>query len=179
LRRPEIDRLRAELERERVDRELARNQVLPGVDLGLGFTTEGGEGSVRRGPQEVKASLNFELPFQRRTARGSVLATEARIGQISQQRRFVEDQIRAEVRDASVALRAAFERVGLLGEEVGLTREVEEAERIRFQLGDSTLFLVNLRELATVDAEVREVAAQADYFRAVALYEYATAQTLP
>ncbi len=41
--------------------------------------------------------------------------------------------------------------------------DLADAERERFGLGDSTLFLVNLREQAAVDAELRQVASQLDY----------------
>jgi hypothetical protein len=40
------------------------------------------------------------------------------------------------------------------------------------------LFLVNLREQATFDAEVRAVSALEDYFRAWASYQAATAEAL-
>jgi hypothetical protein len=55
---------------------------------------------------------------------------------------------------------------------------VENAERERYELGDSNLFTLNLREIATVDAQVREVNALADYYRAFALYELSIAQAL-
>jgi hypothetical protein len=55
---------------------------------------------------------------------------------------------------------------------------VEDAERTRYQLGESTLFILNQRELQTADAAVREASALADYYRARALYEQAIAAAL-
>lgn len=57
----------------------------------------------------------------------------------------------AEVRDAFSALSAAYQRARLLREEIDVTRQLETAERVRFELGEGTLFLVNLREQATFD----------------------------
>jgi outer membrane protein TolC len=144
----------------------------------MGFSSEAGTGPVRRGPNDLRASLTFELPFQRRVAAGKLAAAQAKLRQIQQREIFARDQVAAEVADAASAVRAAHERALLTTEEVTLARQLEEAERERFRLGGSTLFLVNLREQAAVDAAVREVAAHNEYFRALAQYELATAMRL-
>ncbi|MBM3728815.1 MAG: TolC family protein [Acidobacteria bacterium] len=177
-RRPEITRLAAQRSQLGIEASLARNDLLPAVDLGLGFTSEAGRGPVQRGPNEIKASLRFELPFQRRAASGRLHAAQARIRQIEQSERFVRDQISVEVRDAASAVRAAHERAELARAEVTVALDLADAERERFRLGDSTLFTVNLREQAAVEAEIREVAGVNDYLRALTAYEQATAASL-
>jgi outer membrane protein TolC len=174
-RRPDLLRLDAQEAQLEVERQLARNDQRPEIDFYLGFTAEAGDGTVRRGPMDVKAGVFFELPFQRRAASGKLKGAEAKLAQISQRQRFTRDQISAEIRDAASAALAARERVLLLQQEVKVGRELEEAERTRFQLGDGTLFLVNLREQATADASNREIAARNDYYRARAQYDFATA----
>ena len=91
---------------------------------------------------------------------------------------FQPEQVSVEVRDAISAVRAAFEGANVLEAEVLAIRQVEDAERLRYDLGESTLFVLNQRELQTADAQVREVSALADYYRALALYELAVAQAL-
>ena len=177
-RRPEIERLVQQKEQARVDTRLAANERKPAVDLSLGFTAEGGDGSVRRGPNELKASLRFEVPFQRRAATGKLQAAEAKLNQTVQRERFARDQVEAEVRDAASAVRAAHNRAMLVKDEVQVALELADAERERFRLGDSNLFTVNLREQAAVDAELREVSAVSDYLRALTVYEQVTARLL-
>ncbi|MCC6540354.1 MAG: TolC family protein [Bryobacterales bacterium] len=178
-RRPELQRLEAAADQLRIDSSLARNDQRPAIDLQAGYTAASGSaGTVRRGPQELKAALVFELPFQRRAATGKLQAAEAKLKQVDQRERFTRDQIEAEVRDAASAVRNAHDRVQLLRDEVRLARDLDEADRARFQLGDGTLFLVNLREQATADAAQREISATSDYFRATAQYEFAVAQAL-
>jgi outer membrane protein, heavy metal efflux system len=118
------------------------------------------------------------VPFQRRSATGRLRAAEARERQFEQRDRFLRDQIRAEVQDAYSAFLAAQERARLLRLEVDATRNVEEAERVRFELGEGTLFVLNLREQQTADAALREAAALADAQRAYAVYELAIAAAL-
>lgn len=177
-RRPEIERLIVQRQQTQVDSQLAKNQLLPNLDVLLTFTQEAGAGAVKRGPSELRATLQFDLPLQRRNAEGRLRTAEARISQLNQRERFTKEQVVAEVQDAISAVQTAYRRSKLITEEVKVARQLEDAERSRFDLGDSTLFLVNLREQATFDAEVREVAAQADYFRATALYELAIAEAL-
>jgi len=177
-RRPEVRRFGAQKEQVEIERKLARNQLLPNVDLAVNYTRNAGGRVVRRGPDELQASLIFDLPVQRRQAKSRDLAAEARIRQFDERERFARDQITAEVQDAYSAVRAAYGRVQVLRQELEVARELEGAERARFQLGDGTLFLVNFREQATFDTALRELAASNEYFRAWALYEYAIAEAL-
>lgn len=177
-RRPEIQRFAVQRAQVEVDRKLASNQLLPNVDLVLQYTREAGDRLVRRGPDELQASLIFDLPFQRRQARGRNLSALARIEQFDQRERFARDQVAAEVRDAYSALKAAYERAIVLRREVEVARELETIERIKFDAGEGNQFLVNLREQATFDTAIREVAALNEYFRAQALYDFAIAEAL-
>ncbi len=177
-RRPEITRLLAQRDQADIDIRLFRNQQMPGVDFLFSYARQLGDKLTSRGPDEVRASLLFDLPLQRRAAIGRERATEARIAQLDQRTQFQRDQIVVEVQDAISAVRAAYDRVGVLGNEVRTTRTVENAERERFELGDSNLFTLNVRELQTVDAQVRELSAYLDYYRALALYELAIANAL-
>jgi outer membrane protein, heavy metal efflux system len=178
-RRPELGRLEAQGDQNEIDIRMARNAAKPAVDLSAGFTHESGTGvAVRRGPQEFRAGLTFEFPFQNRSARGKQIAAEAKAKQIDIRTGFLRDQITAEVQDAYSAVRAAHERLKLLGDEVRVSRDLEDAERTRFDLGEGTLFVLNLREQATMDAAIREALAQADFQRARAAYEYATGALL-
>ena len=177
-RRPELARLQTQQDQVRLDQRLAENRRLPGLDFILSYDRELGERRVPRGPNELRAGIAFELPLQRRTATGQAVAARTRVAQIDQRLQFQREQVSVEVRDAISAVRAAFEGANVLEAEVLATRQVEDAERLRYDLGESTLFVLNQRELQTADAQVREVSALADYYRALALYELAVAQAL-
>lgn len=177
-RRPEIQRFAAQRDQVEVDRRLARNQLMPNIDTQVAFVRETGERIVRRGPNDLIASIVFDLPYQRRQAKGRELAAQARIRQFDERERFARDAVTAEVRDAYSALITAYQRAQVVTEELEVTRQLEEAERVRFNLGDGNLFLVNLREQATFDTEIRQVSAVNEYFRALALYEFAIAEAM-
>ncbi len=174
-RRPELKRLDAQGDQNDIDVRLAKNAAKPAVDLNAGFFSDDGANSdVKRGQQEVRASLSFEFPLQNRVAKGRQQVAETKGKAIDVRRNFLRDQITAELQDAFSAMRATYDRLKVLGDEVRVSRELEEAERTRFSLGEGTLFILNLREQATLDAAIRETLARADFQRARATYEYAT-----
>lgn len=174
-RRPELQGIDAKLRQMGVELDLARNQRAPALDLVTSFSRDSGSGSITKRGNEFRAGVAFELPFQRRKADGKIASQGAKISQLELERRFVRERVSADVRTAAVDLRASLEGLALIRDELTAARELEQAERDRFELGDSTLFLVNLRELATADAAIREVKAQAAYFKALAGYRAASA----
>lgn len=177
-RRPDVLRYVFQRNQVEIDRKLAQNQRMPNVDLFTEYYRESGNGIVRRGPNDLRVGLVFDMPLQRRQATSRLQNAEARLGQLEQRERFQRDQVSAEVRDAASAVKAAFERSQVVTEELSVTRRVEDAERLRFELGDSTLFVLNQREQATAEAAIKEANALADYFRAYASYELAIARAL-
>ena len=177
-RRPDVLRFVFQRNQVQIDKKLAQNQRMPNVDLFAEYFREAGDGSVKRGPNDLRVGLIFDLPLQRRQATSRMQNAEARLGQIEQREKFQRDQVTADVRDAASAVKAAFERSNVVSDELNVTRQVEDAERLRFELGDSTLFVLNQREQATAEAAIREANALADYFRAYAAYELAIAKAL-
>jgi outer membrane protein TolC len=173
-RRPEMAQALAKRRQAQVGLELADNQVTPSFDLKAEYSRDFGEGSVTKVGDELKAGFLFTLPLQRREGRGKRAAERARLVQLDAEIRFLRDRIRADVESAALAVRTAFERARLVRQEVELAEQLQTAETERFELGDSTLFVVNLRELATAAARLREVKALADYHKAHADYRAAT-----
>lgn len=168
--RPELERLRLLREQQRIERDLARNQMLPAIDLLAIASQDFGPGNPILAPTVLEGGVSIELPTLNRTARGRRQAAEAALARLDAQARFTRDRIRAELADVLSALATARDRVRIAREEVALSREVEEAERTRFTLGDSNLIFVNLREQATAEAALREIDARLDYHRARAAY---------
>jgi outer membrane protein TolC len=50
---------------------------------------------------------------------------------------------------------------------------VEEGERYRFSVGTSSVLFVNLRERNTIDSEQQVIRAKAEYYKALAQYQWA------
>lgn len=108
----------------------------------------------------------------------ALLQAQAKLSALTEGLRWAEDRVRADVQDALSALRAARAVLEVVTEELAVARELEQLERDRIALGDSTQLLVSLRELATADAALREARALAGDQEAQVSVESATGQLL-
>jgi len=161
-----------------VDLAQARNLYLPEVDAVLFASQDmGGAASSSRdkSPFEMEASLQVNVPLQRRKAQGKIQALEGKLQQLSTKIGFTQDKIITDVQQVYTALLANYDRIAKALENLELARTMERAERRKFGLGDSNLLLVNLREQSTADAAKNVVQTQLDYFQARADYRAAMA----
>jgi outer membrane protein TolC len=169
--RPEFKNIKAQSEQNKIELELARNQVLPRLDLRVFSYNDYGTGNPTLEDPEVKAGLRIEIPLATRTQKGRIDYYESRQKKLEFTETFLRERIRADVQDALNALDIAKSRVEVTGAEVKASEELAQGEQRRFELGDSNLIFVNLREQNAADAEVREVDALQDYQKAFVTFE--------
>ena len=170
--RPELRELALQRQTLSVDLNLARNQYLPKLDgLMMAAKDVGAEDPpIDKTPFQLEAGVVGEVPLERSAARGRIRTAQSAVAQVNARTRFAEDKITAEVQDAVSALLASYEQIQPTSRAVQYTYEVERAERARYEIGDSDLFVLNLRELQTADAAAVEVDAIVAYFVARAVY---------
>lgn len=171
--RPELRALallRTQLE---LDLQLSENQLLPALDVGMFASQDVGEQSGAkddRGPFELQALFKFSVPVQLSRARGKILELEAKLAKLARESAYAKDVVRSEVQDAASALVQAYRRLGLARRNAELALQLEDAERVALDEGQSDLFRVNLREQQTASAQASEVDSQREYFTALADY---------
>jgi outer membrane protein TolC len=170
--RPEFQRLSLQREKLLVERKLAVNQTLPGIDGQLTGNQDAGYGkSPLSGPngldrQVLQAALVFQMPVQRRDAFGKMQTLDSQLTQVNRQLSYAGDQVRAEVQDAFSLLERAYEFHEQSKHRLELARVVALAEREQLRLGRSDVLRVTLREQAKFEAEVNEINARQEYWRA-------------
>ena len=170
--RPEFQRLALQKEKLVIERRLAVNQTLPGVDGQIFGNQDAGYGkSPLSGPegldrQVLQAALVFQVPAQRRDARGKMQTLDSQLMQLDRQLSFAHDQVRAEVQDAYSMLERAFEFHKQTAKRLELARLVADAEREQLRLGRSDVLRVTLREQAKFEADVLEITARQEFWRA-------------
>jgi outer membrane protein TolC len=178
--RPEIRRIELLVQKVEIDRKLAKNNMLPNLDVGVEAGQFLGGNRPRDIEQnEIEAKIEFKMPLQRRDAKGRIDIADATIERLNNDKRFARDRIVADVRDAYSALIAAYDALKMTRKNVELARQLEAAENERLKQGATDLLALQIREQATFDGQVLEVEAQADYFRAQANYRAAIAADAP
>lgn len=169
--RPEFKNIKAQSNQNKIELELARNQVLPRLDLRVFSYNDYGTGNPDLEEPEVKAGLRIEIPLATRTQKGRIDYFESRERKLQFTETFLRERIRADVQDALNALDIARSRVEVAASEVKASEELAQGELKRFNLGDSNLIFVNLREQNAADAQVREIDALQDYQKAFVTFE--------
>lgn len=180
--RPELAALDALSRRINVDLAEAQNGFLPSVDVQVSGSQDLGQQTTRKRDKsrlELEAGLFVDVPMQRRKARGKSLAAQAKLSQVAVKRRFTQDRIVAQVRSAYAALTAARDRVGKSREARRLAEYMAGVERRKFELGQTDLLSVFLREQSAIEAADGEVEALLEYFVAQADYAAALALDWP
>lgn len=176
--RPEVRRFILQQQQTEIERRWAANQMAPAIDLRVLGSADLGSNpdpaNLSRNRPELQMGLVLDIPILNRANDGRVKAADAQITRLEDQKRLMQDRVGAEVSDALSALEASRQRVLVARREVALATDLEVAERRRFDLGDSTLLVVNLREQASAESKLRELDALLDYQRALASYRAAT-----
>lgn len=168
--RPEIRVYEARRKQYAVERSLAENDAWPTLNVLVAGAKQFGDGYPERQPAALEAGLMLDIPLRTRKADGRAQAADARYMAYDLQLRYAKDKIALEVRDAAAGTDAAAARLGLARRELELAQQLERAERQRFDMGDSTILFVNLREQATFDAATRELDTLLEHHKALALY---------
>jgi outer membrane protein, heavy metal efflux system len=176
-RRPEVKILQSQREKTELELKLAENQLLPEVTVDLAAADDHGAGSTSRDEAELKGMLQIEIPLRTRKQRGKIEAQKAKIRALEQKKQFLSQKISTEVNTALAKLKLAYEIIKVQQQEVAAARVLESGERIKFEQGDSNLIFVNIREQTTADAEVGLVEALLDFYKSLADFRAAVAES--
>lgn len=171
-RRPEARRILVQEQSAQLDVQLANELQRPLIEAQGQLLTPLNSPALNT----FKVGLSISQPLLFRSANAQEQFAQINTQRISYQRILLNRQIQAEIDDALSALNKATERIVAAEREVQLATTMQQAEVKRFTAGESTLIFVNIRERALAEAQARLVTARADYFRAMASYNWATAK---
>jgi outer membrane protein TolC len=158
--RPEVRDLYIEAKINNIDIKLAKNHLLPKLDLEGGPTKGVADWVVGLG---YRVGLHTEIPLFQREARGKVMAAEVSQQQLALKQLYTEQQVSFDVDNWLSAIVRARDRVTAATEALRLAKTLEEGERTRFNMGATTVLFVNLRERNVVEQAYQLYRAQADY----------------
>ncbi len=158
--RPEVRDLYVEAMMNNIDIKLAKNKLLPKLNLEGGPTEGATDWIVGIG---YRIGVHAEVPLFQREARGKVLYAEVSQQQLALKQHYTEQQVSLDVDNWLSAIVRARDRVTAATEALRLAKTLEEGERKRFNMGATTVLFVNLRERNVVESAYQLYRAQADY----------------
>jgi outer membrane protein TolC len=152
---PEIRRLKKLYKITHLKKDLAKNDMMPFLDLNA-FTSKqyGTNGYPRLLPQAGFVGLSFRLPTYQREAKGRYISATSELRQIKNESQFKLETLMLRLQNLVVGFNISQKQIKLFTQEYELAKKVEEGEKIRFFNGDSSLFLVNQRETASTQVQI-------------------------
>ncbi len=169
-RRPEMLRLNLEKQQEKINLKLAKNNLLPKIDLEI--MPGQNLNDIDEGPN-LMGSINLDIPLYPLKARSEILKAQTKLQKLNLNSSERNGQIKTEIENALSYMETSYQRVIKAQETLEKLKALESGEQTRFQYGNSNLFFLNARESAATDSENKLIDALADHQKAVANYNYA------
>ncbi len=151
---------------------LTNGQVLPGGSSQALTQTFQGQFP------DYSFGINLSFPIRNRSAQADAARALLEERQLRTQLQKTKNQVAQEVRNAEIALIQARAQIEAARKAVTLAEQTLDAEQKKFQLGESTVFLVIQAQRDLVVAEVRQVLARSIYAKALTQFTQATGTTL-
>jgi len=161
---PKIQSLDYKLQSLNVERKLKLNELLPKVDLQYNFLSDTPEIARSFSTSAYKSGLNISFPLFLRKERGDLKLAKLKMQNtefdIQTTRVTLKNKIDA-INQELISFESQNEFTKVIVEDYGTMLVAEER---KFFLGESSLFLVNSRESKLIDAKLKAIELENDYF---------------
>lgn len=151
---PEINNYRNKLEVLGIEKKLKFQSLLPKIDLSYNHLSQGGPSLYGASFLEnnYKYGIKFELPLRLSEGRGAYQAAKLKLE--SEQLNLNQKQVQVEIKVRNYFNQfEAFQKQIRTQESAFLNyQSLVKAEELRFENGESSLFLINSRELKSLEA---------------------------
>ena len=138
--------------------KLAKNEVLPVLDLAVETSKDYGDGAKEKDQASSKIALSLTVPLENNKQNGKFYKARSELKIAERELLFLKDIISNEIRAISNRINEVKIVISNTTEEVKIAKKLVEAEKIRFFGGDSDFFVLNAREqdlLSIMEYELR------------------------
>jgi outer membrane protein TolC len=122
--------------------------------------------------------LTLAIPIRNRSAQADAVRALLEQRQLLEQLQRTKNQVEQDVRNAEIGVIQAKARIEAARKAVTLSRQTLDAEQKKFQLGESTVFLVIQAQRDLTTAEGNEVQARSTYAKALTQFRQVTGTIL-
>ncbi len=147
-----------------VEKRLKANKLLPKIDLEYNFLTETPESINAFRTEQYKGGINFEFPLFLRKERGDLKLAKLKLQDAQLDFDFAEIEIRNKIFAIYNELESFQSQNQLIFEIVDNYGTLLAAEERKFSFGESSLFLINSREIKLIEARLKQNSVQNKYY---------------
>lgn len=153
---PKVMSLDAKIGELGVDKFLKTNKLLPKLDLQYNFLTQDADRLDSFNTANYKAYVNFSMPLFLRKERGDLRLTKLKLQDAKLDRMNAVLKIKNKAEAIQAEISSLETQNELIKNIVSDYETMVKAEERKFELGESSLFLVNSREQKLIDAQIKE-----------------------
>lgn len=171
LNHPQLRKLDLMIKRWEIDVELAKNNLKPDLSLAVELNQSlTGNTPSDIDETELTTLLKFGIPLGQNEAKGQRDAALSKIEQIVLEKKFKRESLRNSLQQAHNSMLASYQGIDLAEKNVGLARQLFEAEQEMFAQGASDLLKLQLREQAAFSSELTYLSAVSLFMQSYADY---------
>ncbi len=157
---PKLRQLHTKINIYELERTLLRNQLLPALNLNYNFINTPADFSFSRSIETAfvnnyKFGFSFYYPLLLRKERGKLRMNDLKMYQTNQELEQTERDILNDIRSVFNEYVTLTAQLNIQTQQVSFTNLLLTGERDKFFNGESTLFLVNTREVSMINAELK------------------------
>jgi outer membrane protein TolC len=107
------------------------------------------------------------LPLFQRQARGEIAKTKNKIEDLNWDKKYLTLEIENKVRSSFAEFYALKKQINGNEQIVNANKLLFDTENTKFQMGESSLFLINSRELKLIETEQKNIALKAKLYLSI------------
>ena len=158
---PLLRETRLKLQQLELERSLKQQYLLPKLDVeyqflgnGLDLGASGNDGVIRNYLMEnYQYGISFSMPIPNRQGTSGVQLTQIKLAQTDLELLQKERDLRTKLEAYLLALEQLATQISAYEAAVAGYRDLVEAEQLKFSIGESSVFLLNIRQQKYLDAE--------------------------
>ncbi|WP_438988427.1 TolC family protein [Polaribacter sp.] len=162
---PKIRSLEFKIKSLNVNRRFKMNNLLPNLDVQYNFLTQNRNQINTLNMQDYKASIKFKLPLFLRKERGDLKLANVKLNDKKYENEVAKLTIKNKVSGIQQELESYILQNDLTANIVKDYTTLLKAEDRKFFLGESSLFLVNYREVKLIEAKLKAIKLENTFFK--------------
>ncbi|WP_428224316.1 TolC family protein [Flavobacterium sp.] len=166
---PKIKALQSKLEILEVERKLKANLLLPKLNVSYNYLSEPKYFDNYRF-QDYKLALNFAMPLFLRKERGSLKLAQLKIQDTEFKLQFEQLQLQNKLSAQQQEVISINKQLNINKKLVNDFETLLKGEEKLFEIGESSLFLMNTRENALVSSKLSDIALQNRFYNTLISY---------
>lgn len=156
---PKIKAWKTKIDMLEIERKLKANTLLPKLDVSYNYLSETNYFSNYRF-EDYKIGLNFSMPLFLRKERASVKLAQLKIDDSKYSIQFESLQLQNKVKAQEKEITSLKKQLELANGLVNDFDKMLKAEDRLFEIGESSLFIINTRENSLVSAQINTIAVE-------------------